>query len=538
MNRRKFLQSAALTAVSISVPGSLKAAESISSQETKNKPNIILIMADDMGFSDLGCYGSEIRTPNLDMLAKGGIRFTQFYNAARCCPTRASLLTGLYPHQAGIGGMTNGKGDINKTGPYQGYLNDECVTIAEVLKTAGYTTLMSGKWHVGESRPHWPTDRGFDRYYGLISGAANYFDITNVGRKGIVRRFAIDDKPHIPSKENFYITDAFTDNAVSFLESYGRNDKPFFLYVGYTAPHWPLHALPEDIARYKGKYLDGWDALRKQRHKRMLQMGIVDEKWPLTPRDDGAVPWDQVQDKELMALKMAVYAAQIDRMDQGIGKIIRKLKDLGKDDNTLVLFLSDNGGCHETGSLGFDKRNNGLEPGGVDSYMSYGRSWANASNTPFRRFKKWTHEGGIATPLIAYWPKVINKTNSIVHQSGHIIDIMATCCDIAGAEYPITYKNRKIVPMQGKSLLPIFEGKKRKEHSLLYWEHIGNCAVRQGKWKLVAEKDGKWELYDLEADRTEMINLVDKFPEKALELMACYKKWAKSTGAKAGPANI
>ena len=498
------------------------------------RPNIILVMVDDMGFSDIGCYGGEIRTPYIDGLAAGGLRFTQFYNTARCCPTRAALLTGLYQHQAGMGGMVKDPKSA-EPGPYQGYLNDKCVTIAEVLRQAGYTTLMSGKWHVGEQRPHWPTDRGFDRYFGLISGAANYFDITKTKTANKTRQMASDDKPYTPPKENFYMTDAFTDHAAEFLDTCGREDKPFFLYLAYTAPHWPLHALPEDIAKYKGKYLAGWDVLRKQRYARQIKMGIIDKNWPLTPRDDGAVPWETVKDKELMDLKMAVYAAQIDRVDQGIGKILAKLKAIGKDRNTLILFLSDNGGCHETGPLGFDRRKNGLPPGGVDSYMSYGRSWANASNTPFRRFKKWVHEGGIATPLIAYWPAVIKKAGSITEQLGHIIDVMATCCDIAGVSYPGTYRGREISPLQGKSLLPIFQGKKRKGHEAIFWEHLGNCAVRRGKWKLVAEKNGKWELYDLKADRTELNNLAEHFPNEVSRLKSAYKRWAEKCGAKAGP---
>jgi len=531
--RRDFLKAIGLGAASLTLPGCASTEKLSFAKRAKGRPNIILIMADDMGFSDLGCYGSEIHTPNLDRLAAGGLRFTQFYNAARCCPTRASLLTGLYPHQAGVGGMTDGRwGDVRPTGPYQGYLNDKCGTIAEVLKRAGYHTLMSGKWHVGETRPHWPVDRGFDRYYGLISGGANYFDITKSKRPGILRRFAIDDKPHIPPKENFYITDAFTENAVRFLDRYGREEKPFFLYVAYTAPHWPLHALPEDIAKYKRKYLQGWDALRKERYARMIKMGIIDPLWPLTPRDEGAVPWDGVEDKELMDLKMAVYAAQIDRMDQGIGQIMAKLRELGKEQNTLILFLSDNGGCHETGPLGFDNRNNGLPPGGVDSYMSYGQSWANASNTPFRLFKKYTHEGGIATPLIAYWPAVIKDRGAITHQVGHIIDIMATCVDVAGARYPKTLDRKTIIPLQGKSLLPIFQGKTRRPHSYLFWEHMKHEAVRHGKWKLVAQTPSRWELYDLEQDRSEMNNLIDNYPQIAQQLRAKYEEWAAGCGVK------
>lgn len=530
--RRDFLKLFGLGAVSFAVPGCASTEKLSSVKTAKGRPNIILIMADDMGFSDLACYGSEIHTPNLNRLAAQGLRFTQFYNAARCCPTRASLLTGLYPHQAGVGGMTNGKGDINPPGPYQGYLNDKCVTIGEALKGAGYTTLMSGKWHVGEERPHWPVDRGFDRYYGLISGAANYFDITKAKREGVIRRFAIDDKAHIPPKENFYITDAFSDNAVGFLDEYGGGDKPFFLYVAYTAPHWPLHALPKDIAKYKGKYIEGWDALRRQRYARMIKMGIIHAKWPLTPRDKGAVPWDSVEDKELMDLKMAVYAAQIDRMDQDIGKILGKLKQIGKENNTLVMFLSDNGGCHETGPLGFDSRKNGLPPGGVDSYMSYGQSWANASNTPFRLFKKFTHEGGISTPLIVRWPAAIKNKGSITHQVGHIIDIMATCVDVAEAEYPKSFDRKQILPLEGSSLLPIFQGEKRRSHDYLFWEHVKHEAVRHGKWKLVAEKRRQWELYDLERDRSEIRNLADKHPEIVQQLKSKYQEWAQRVGVR------
>ncbi|MHC4215778.1 MAG: arylsulfatase [Planctomycetota bacterium] len=532
VDRREFLKTMGIGVAAISLPGCTNLLNSGSST-LKAKPNIVLIMADDMGFSDLGCYGSEIETPNLDQLAAGGLRFKQFYNAARCCPTRASLMTGLYPHQAGMGQMTNGsKGDIRPPGPYQGYLNDKCRTIAEVLKTAGYTTLMSGKWHVGESRPHWPVDRGFDRYYGLISGAANYFDIKKVKFPRSSRTFAIDDKPHSPLNKGFYMTDAFTDNAVKFLDEYGPNENPFFLYVPYTAPHWPLHALPEDIAKYKGKYLKGWQVLREERYERMIKMGIIDPQWPLSALDKGAVTWESVEDKELMDLKMAIYAAQIDRMDQGIGKIVDKIKQLGKEQNTLILFLADNGGCHETGPLGFDRRNNGIPPGGVDSYMSYGQSWANASNTPFRLFKKFTHEGGIATPLIAYWPDVIKQRGKFTNQVGHIIDIMATCVDIGRAQYPTSVLGKDITPLEGKSLLPVFQGKEREPHEYIFWEHLKHEAVLHRNWKLVAEHRGTWELYDLEKDRSEMNDLADKHPEIVRQLKSKYEQWAKRVGVK------
>lgn len=279
--RRDFIKAVGFGVALPSLPGCFAAANSSADKTPGGKPNIVLMMADDMGFSDIGCYGGEIHTPNLDSLAAGGLRFTQFYNAARCCPTRASLLTGLYPHQAGIGHMVGDKGYP----AYQGYLNDRCVTIAEALKLGGYRTLMSGKWHVGEDRPHWPTDRGFDKYFGLISGGGNYFDITKAKAKGVKRQMAVDDQPYTPPKVDFYITDAFSDNAVKFVDSCGRDDKPFFLYLPYTAPHWPLHAWPEDIARYKGKYKEGWDKLRQDRHARMIEMGIVSDKWKISPRN-------------------------------------------------------------------------------------------------------------------------------------------------------------------------------------------------------------------------------------------------------------
>lgn len=489
--------------------------------DAKNKrPNIILIMADDMGFSDLGCYGSEIHTPNLDTLATGGLRFTNFYNTARCCPTRAALLTGLYSHQAGVGHMVS---DYREPG-YRGFLNDRCVTIAEALRPAGYHVLMSGKWHVGEDRPHWPIDRGFDRYFGLISGGTNYW------RLDPGREMAIDNEPFTPDPDDFYITDAFTDFAVKFIEEFSRKEEPFFLYLAYTAPHWPLHAWPDDTAKYKGKYMGGWDELRKQRHKKLIELGLVDARWPITPRDEKAKPWTQIENKESWDLKMAVYAAQIDRMDQNIGRIRDKIRDLNIEQNTLILFLADNGGCAE----GINRGTPGVPPGPADSFLSYGLPWANTSNTPFRRFKHWVHEGGIATPLIAYWPAVI-KPNHITHQPGHVIDLMATCCDLAGAKYPETYNGKSITPLEGKSLRPIFEGKTRKGHHAIFWEHEGNRAVRRENWKLVSRHPGQWELYDLAADRTELNNLAEKYPEKVEELSLLYDQWAKRADVKPWP---
>lgn len=480
------------------------------------KPNIILIMADDMGFSDIGCYGSEIATPNLDSLAKGGIRFTQFYNNARCCPTRASLLTGLYPHQVGIGHMVNDRG----TPAYQGFLNDHCVTIGEALREGGYTTLMAGKWHVGEKQPHWPKDRGFDRYFGLVSGSSNYFRVTED------RPIVDEDKVVRPKDDSFYLTNLFTDHAVKFLDENGHGPKPFFLYMAYTSPHWPLHALPEDIARYRGKYKSGWDELRKRRHARMIEMGLVEKRWPMTERDADVPAWDKVEDKDAQDLLMSVYAAQIDRMDRNIGRILAKVKELGQESNTLILFLADNGGCAEEVNRGKE----GAPAGISDSFKSYGPPWANASNTPFRLYKHWVHEGGISTPLIAYWPGVIKGGGQITHQPGHLIDIMATCLDVSGTKYPSTYKGRPVIPLEGRSLAPVFQGRQRTGHPHICWEHEGNRAVRQGKWKLVAKFKGPWELYDLAADRTETRDLVRENPAKAKELAGIYEAWAQRCG--------
>ncbi len=494
------------------------------------RPNIVLIMADDMGYSDLGCYGSEIRTPNLDRLASEGLRFSQFYNAARCCPTRASLLTGLYPHQAGVGKMVGFEG----AGPYQGFLNDRCVTIAEVLKRGGYATYMSGKWHVGEERPNWPVDRGFDRHYGLISGAMSYFDIRKGKSPGVKRLFAKDGEAHMPPSEGFYATDAFTDFAVDCISQHENPEQPFFLYLAYTAPHWPLHALPEDVARYRGTYRKGWPELRRKRYQRLIELGLIQDCWPLSGQDDAAADWESLDDetKRTMDHKMAIYAAQIDRMDQGIGRLMDALRRKRADDNTLVLFLSDNGACHESGALGQNFRQDLTgEMGSVDSYHSYGLSWSNASNTPFRKHKSWVHEGGIATPFIVHCPARVAHPGAVTHQAGHVIDIMATCCDVAGVEYPGQFQGRTIQPLEGLSLMPILQGKPRQPHALLFWEHFGNRAVRCGHWKLVEDaRAGRWELYDMEKDRTELQDLSEEQPDRVEALKAEYTAWAQRIG--------
>ena len=518
-------------------------------------PNIILIMGDDMGFSDIGCYGSEIRTPSLDALAARGLRFSQFYNTARCCPTRASLMTGLYPHQAGIGHMMDDTG----VDGYTGDLNDRCVTIAEVLRTAGYGTYLSGKWHVtrhknpDSPRHNWPRQRGFDRYYGMLTGAGSFYDPPTL---------TLDNRP-LPSPEgDYYFTDAVTDHAVAFVQEHRRTrpEHPFFLYVAYTSPHWPLHAPAEDVARYRGRYDRGWDALRAERYQRMVERKIIRPDWAITDRDAGVEAWETVDHKEWHARRMEVYAAQIDRMDQGIGRLVRALEEDEALDRTLILFLADNGACAEelTADAEWVRRitpertragqpvhpgnDPAVMPGPETTYQSYGLPWANASNTPFREYKHWVHEGGISTPLIAHWPEGIHARGEWTPQVGHLVDIMATCVDVAGAHYPRTMRGQPITPMEGASLAPAFSGQAPSERAV-FFEHEGNRAVRLGRWKLVsrAEDDpfawwqhddpgpGNWELYDMEADRTETNDLASERPDLVRSLAVLWQQWALRT---------
>ncbi|MBN2451052.1 MAG: arylsulfatase [Lentisphaeria bacterium] len=500
----------------------------------RRRPNILLILADDMGYSDLGCYGGEIDTANLDRLAANGVRFTRFYNAARCCPTRASLLTGLYPHQAGMGRMVSRKPKPEgQGGPNQGYLNEHCVTIAEVLRDAGYGTYMAGKWHVGEFRPAWPVDRGFDRHFGLISGAMNYWNIELGKSPETVRHFARDGESYRPPPGRFYSTDAFTDNALEMLRGHDRR-KPFFLYLAYNAPHWPLHA-PEDLIRkYEGRYREGWSALRRARHRRMLELGVIGERFALSPQDPAAAQWDALDEeqKRIMDRKMAVYAAMIDRMDQNIGRVLDFLRESGQLDHTLVMFLSDNGACHEGGNLGHDFRPDLTGPIGSErSYHSYGLSWSNASNTPFRLHKHWTHEGGVATPLIAHWPAGFQARNAFRHPVGHVMDLMATCAEVAHAQYPARFRGHDITSMEGISLVPFLDSDLPVDRTL-FWEHFGNRAVRDGKWKLVATGEkGPWELYDMDRDPCELRNLATEQPERVTALKASWIAWAQRVGA-------
>jgi arylsulfatase len=519
--------------------------------DTQRKPNIVLILNDDMGYSDIGCYGGEIDTPNLDRLAAGGLRFSQFYNTARCSPSRASLMTGLHPHQTGVGILTY---DFGPEG-YAGNLNKRCVTIPQALKAGGYRSYMSGKWHVASSltKPTdtWPMQRGFDAFYGTIIGAGSFYDPNTLTRGN-------DNIEHEASQDKeFFYTDAISDQAAAYIREHCREhpDKPFFEYVAYTAPHWPLHAHDEDIAKYKGRFDAGWDELRAERLRRLVQSGILKDIWKLSDRDPTQPPWDEAQEKAWLLRCMEVYAAQIDRMDQGIGRILRALEETGQLDNTLVIFLADNGACAEdipedvtvdelVNKLMIAKSHTrdgrpvrfgndpSIMPGPEDTYQSYGTAWANLSNTPFRLYKHWIHEGGISTPLIFHWPEGISDKGGIRHTPGYLPDIMATILDITGVPYPGEWEGNVIEPLQGTSLRPAFgddaaDGAGRPP---MFWEHEGNAAVRIGKWKLVRKYPGPWELYDMDADRTELHDLAAQHPDRVRDMAARYEEWAQRCG--------
>ncbi len=529
--------------------------------QSSERPNIVLIMADDMGYSDIGAYGGEIQTPALDRLAEGGLRFTQFYNTARCCPTRASLQCGLYPHQTGVGGMIN---DRQLPG-YRGDLNDHCLTIARVLGNAGYATYMSGKWHltpVSEDKHNRPLQRGYDRFFGTIYGAGSYYDPNSLSRGN---KFI---PPHKAGPEftndNFYYTDAISANAARYVKQHASDDQsnPFFMYVAYTAPHWPMHAPEETVEKYEGRYKEGWGTIRKERYKRMTEMRIIKDQWKLSDRDHPR--WEQADNQKWHRRNMAVYAAMVDRMDQGIGHIVRTLKETDQFKNTLLLFLADNGGCAEGLGRGGDftprpdepvnpmgkdelqkrmipkftrdgypvRKGTGVMPGPPDTYIAYGKSWANVSNTPFREYKHWVHEGGISTPLIAHWPAGIDRKGELERQPGHVVDIMATSVDVAGAEYPDTFDGHRIRPMQGVSLVPAFLGNDLDRDQPLFFEHEGNRALRDGKWKVVAKgAGGEWELYNMEADRSETNNLADKYPDRTRQLAMKWEDMARQFNA-------
>jgi arylsulfatase A-like enzyme len=491
------------------------------------KPNILVVLVDDMGFSDIGCYGSEIPTPNLDRLAANGLRFTQFYNTGRCCPTRASVLTGLYPHEAGVGHMTDDDGVPG----YRGRLNDRCVTIAEVLRGAGYFTAMSGKWHVGQNHGVVPWERGFDRSMNSPAGGF-YYPEGKQKRIFLNGQALADDAPELP--KNWYSTDLWTDYGIKFIDEARAAQKPFFLYLAYNAPHFPLQAPADEIAKFRGKYKIGWDKLREQRHARQKELGVVDKSWPLSPRPDRVQAWDNLSDKDKDRFDhiMAIYAACIAHMDTAVGRVVAALKQRDVLDNTLIMFMSDNGGNAESGP---DGRLEGDSPGAAGSTVFCGQSWATLENTPFRRYKHYNHEGGIATPLVVHWPAGFAARGELRQQPGHLVDIMATCVDVGDAKYPAQFQGKPIIAMEGRSLVPAFADKPI-EREALYWEHEGNAAVRVGDWKLVRfGRNGTWELYDLKADRTELHDLAAGQPERAKELAAKWDAWAERANVKPYP---
>ncbi|HWX23130.1 MAG TPA: arylsulfatase [Candidatus Binatia bacterium] len=490
------------------------------------RPNIVVILVDDMGYSDIGCYGGEITTPNLDKLARGGVRFTQFHNTARCCPTRASLLTGLYPHQAGVGHMTEEhKNAEGQTLPgYSGRLNDQSLTIAEALKPAGYFTAMTGKWHVGQNHGVTPWGRGFDRSLNSVAGGFYFSDSPNAE---LFLNGQNLGRTNSPLPQSWYSTDLWTEYGLKFVDEARAAGKPFFLYVAHNAPHFPLQAPPEDIARWRGKFKIGWDKLREARYHRQIELGLIDKSWPLSPRLDVVPAWDTLtpEQQDRYDNIMAIYAAVVEHMDKAVGALIDGLRQRGVLDNTLVLFLSDNGGNAESGVPG---RLVGAHPGDAHSDVYVGQCWATLNNTPFVRYKHYTDEGGIATPLIAHWPKGIppKRNGKLEPQPGHVIDIMATCLDVGGAQYPRQFNGKPLTPLEGVSLRPAFSGKPLARKQPIFWEHEGNRAMLDGRWKLVALADQPWRLYDVIADRTEQRDLAGAQPDRARALAAKWDEYA------------
>ncbi len=497
------------------------------------KPNIVVILVDDMGWSDIGCYGSEIPTPNLDRLAAGGVRFTQFYNTGRCCPTRASLLTGLYPHQAGVGHMVNDAGEAFPG--YRGRLHAHTPTIAEVLRPAGYFTAMSGKWHVGHTAGVTPGTRGFDR--SLHAAAGGFYQPGSDRAKLFLNDEALRDAdPRLP--KDWYSTDLWTDFGLKFVDDALAAKKPFFLYVAHNAPHFPLQASAADIARFRGKYQAGWDKLRLARHARQQEIGLVDPAWPLAPRADAIAAWDSLSaaDRDRFDHLMAVYAACVFAMDRAVGRLVDGLRERGVLDHTLVLFLSDNGGNAEAGVNG---RSEG-DPTRANSTWYSGESWAQLQNTPFRRYKHYNHEGGIASPLIAHWPAAMPaaRRGALEATPAHLVDLLATAVEVGGAAFPREHAGRPTVAPEGRSFAPLLTAARPAPppERPLFWEHEGNAAVRVGDWKLVRQgRTGPWELYNLKLDRTELRDLSAAEPARAKDLAARWEAWARRADALPAP---
>ncbi len=508
-------------------------------------PNVVLILADDMGFSDLGCYGGEIDTPNLDALGRGGVRFSHFYNTARCTPSRASLLTGLHPHQAGIGVLTN---DDRPNG-YAGSLNRHCATLAEILRDRGYATCLSGKWHLSSEMHNpndaWPTRRGFDRFFGTLTGCGSFY------QPGTLTRGEQDASAEAGAPGFFY-TDAIAAEAVRFIDDHGSAEAPpFFLYAAFTAPHWPLHAPAADIAKYAGRFDQGWDRLRVARLERLVAEGVLPADTTLSGRDPTQPAWADAAHPEWQALRMQAYAAQVEKLDQGVGRIVDALEQCGKFDNTLLVFLSDNGASAEELPLVEVERFRAradivpsrsrsgapirigntpdIVPGGDDTYASYGRAWANLSNTPFRFYKRWVHEGGIAAPLIVHWPQAGLAAGAVVEQPFQLVDVVPTVIEATAACYPPPSLSWPVEALEGRSMLPAMQGEAAGA-APLFWEHTGNAAIRLGSWKLVREYPGDWELYDIGIDRTELHDVAADHPDVVAGLARQWQEWADRVG--------
>lgn len=547
-NRRQFLQAGSALAATVAFSG---VSEMLGENVPTTKPNVVLILADDMGFSDIGCFGSEVETPNLDALAANGLRFSNFHNNPRCCPSRASLLTGLYSHQVGFALMADNYGE-SAYPAYKGDLSSNCVTLAEALHSGGYRTAMAGKWHLTppeiESKHNWPLQRGFERFFGTIAGACSYYDPATL----------TDGNERIRTHdENFYYTDAIGEHAVKYIDEFmaASEKKPFFIYTAFTAPHWPLQAPESVIGKYLKRFSIGWDEVRANRHRRQIEMGLLPEKWQMSERDQRVPPWEVAAYKEWEIRRAAVYAAQIECMDHNVGKIVAKLKQKNAFENTLILFMSDNGGNleelgdpgplgrsplfipHETldGRLLHVGNDPGTMPGAPDTYESIGIPWGNVANTPFRMYKHYAQEGGISTPFIAHWPDGIRLgRNAITHQMAHETDIMSTLLDLAHSDYPKEYNGNTILATVGSTLVPVFSERQRAERTY-FWEHEGNAAVRIGRWKLVSAFPDYWQLYDMEADRTELHDLAAQYPSRVREMAAAYKEWAKMVGVRPWP---
>ena len=509
------------------------------------QPNVIIFLADDLGFSDLGCYGSEIRTPALDALSRRGTRLREFHNTPRCSPSRASLLTGLHPHQAGIGVLCN---DTSEWGGYTGNLDEQSATLAEILSQAGYQTAVRGKWHLSNqtSVPNgaWPTERGFDSFYGTLDGCASYFAPTTLTRD----TENVEDEAL--NQPDYFYTDAIAEESVSFLQ--GRDkDRPFFLYVPFTAPHWPLHAREGTIERYRKTYRRGWDELRQERYERQLKLGVIDDNVTLSPRDPSVPAWVDEPEKEWQVSRMSTYAAMVEEMDTAIGQILEEVEQQGATQETLVIFLSDNGASADPVPLieleHFRQRSNILRqqtrdgrpvhigndpmvhPGGEDTYGSYGKAWANLSNTPFRRYKVWTHEGGVSTPFIVSWPDGGVLGGEVLQGTFQLTDIVPTIIEAAGVSPSNERNGMPTHSLPGISMLETLRGGAEKDHPL-WWEHVGNAAYRSGKWKVTREHGFDWELYDIETDRAELHDLATKYPDVVKELVNEWQLTADAVG--------